>query len=120
MTYHHLPEEQPDVIGRNSVDGRLWVIALQGDVDPETIAEVEEAVDLAMTASGAALLTFDLSGLHYCDSSLLNLLLRAARSQEVVLVGENTFMRRVLEVTGTGNQFARVTTLEEAHNLGGR
>ncbi|CAM5261164.1 STAS domain-containing protein [Streptomyces xanthochromogenes] len=120
MTYHHLPEEQPDVIGRNSVDGRLWVIALQGDVDPETVDEVEEAVDLAMTASGAALLTFDLSGLRYCDSSLLNLLLRAARSQEVVLAGENTFMQRVLEVTGTGDLFTRVTTLEAAHTLSGR
>ncbi|MFD0531207.1 STAS domain-containing protein [Kitasatospora arboriphila] len=61
----------------------------------------------------------DCSGLLFCDSTGLNLLLRARLSAqadggEVVLAAPTAMVRRMLEITGAGEIFRVVDSTAEA------
>ncbi|MEU6405806.1 STAS domain-containing protein [Streptomyces sp. NPDC046985] len=91
--------DRAPVVVRSEREGPLWVIALRGDFDPEFIDLVEEATTVALVAFDGPLV-FDLREVGFCDSSLLNHLIRTKNRRPLALVGANGSVRRLLIVTG--------------------
>ncbi|MER5948604.1 STAS domain-containing protein [Streptomyces sp. NPDC001904] len=104
-------------VAASGPSGKLWLLVLTGDVDPEDADEMEAVFARAEREAAGLLFTVDVSRLRFCDSSLLNLLLLTARRRTVVLAGENDFMRRMLEVTGVGSAFTVVAGVDAARVL---
>lgn len=98
-------------------DGAL-ICALAGDLDLDSMAEVQQPLREAV-ASGPQLLCVDLSGVAFCDSTGLNLLLQLRLDAEqagvpLVLAEPNPQMSRLFELTGAGAVFRVFETVEEA------
>ncbi len=94
-------------------DGRLTIdaqpacggnlLVLEGEVDPHTTEQLDQAVDAAL-ASGTELV-LELSGVTFIDSAGLRSLIRAQRRAEeaggsLVLRSPRPSTLRVLEITG--------------------
>ena len=76
------------------------VIALSGELDISTAAELDSTLD-RLASSPAVRLIFDLSGLRFMDSSGIGALVRAAgRVGAVSIVRPTDGVRRVLAATG--------------------
>ncbi|MCP9207902.1 STAS domain-containing protein [Streptomyces cucumeris] len=92
--------EGPAGVSRSERAGDVWLISLFGDFDVDTIDSVSHATaDAQRHHSGPV--AFDLGAVTFCDSSLLNHLLRTAGAQRVVLVSPPHDVLRLLTVTGT-------------------
>ncbi|MEU6406837.1 STAS domain-containing protein [Streptomyces sp. NPDC046985] len=101
---------------RSTRKGPVWVVALRGDFDPEDLDAVEEATAQALDSFDGPVV-FDLGALGFCDSSLLNHLIRMANQRSVALVGVGRLVQRLLAVTGLDDYFAQypdLTTAREA------
>ncbi|MFD6892812.1 STAS domain-containing protein [Streptomyces sp. NPDC059957] len=91
--------------------GEAVVVRLSGEMDLSRVGEVRALLlEAATRAGGRADIVVDLSGLTFCDSAGLNLLLRA-RLQAVEsgrtlrLAAPNAQMLRLLEITGALSLF---------------
>ncbi|MEV7175157.1 STAS domain-containing protein [Kitasatospora sp. NPDC093679] len=95
-----------------------WVLAPTGELDHDSAEPFREALDGALR-DPPDLVVVDCSGLLFCDSTGLNLLLRARLSAqadggEVVLAAPTAMVRRMLEITGAGEIFRVVDSTAEA------
>jgi anti-sigma B factor antagonist len=102
---------------RRTGDGAL-VCSLTGELDLDAAAAVGPVLTEAVR-SGAPLLVLDLSGVEFCDSSGLNLLLRsradaAAAGMDLRLAAARSQLLRLLAITGADRVFALEPTLESA------
>ncbi|MEV7725362.1 STAS domain-containing protein [Streptomyces sp. NPDC087917] len=102
---------------RRSETGAV-VCALVGDLDLDALARVQPTLDEAL-GSGAPLLVVDLSGLGFCDSSGLNLLLSLrldAERQGVTLrlAALTEQLSRLLQLTGADGVFTIDRTVADA------
>ncbi|MFD7677129.1 STAS domain-containing protein [Streptomyces sp. NPDC060187] len=106
---------EPAGVSSSSRDGNVWVIRLHGDFDALTFAPdaAQEAVDEALAAFDGPLV-FDLAALGFCDSSLLNIMIRTLVQRPVALVAAGPSMRRMLDLTGVQNHLSAYATLDEA------
>lgn len=108
--------------GRLTVDvrdhGASVVIAPQGELDHHTAdllrTSLEQCVD-----EGHSQLIVDCSGLDFCDSTGLNVLLGARLKAEaaggrVALADMSPLVARLFEITGAGAVFAVFDTVAEA------
>ncbi|MFD7417446.1 STAS domain-containing protein [Kitasatospora purpeofusca] len=91
------------------VDDRSAVCVLVGDLDIETLPPAEQALDEALRASPLVLVV-DLEQVGFCDSSGLNLLLKARMSAksagaELRLAAASPTVLRLLELTGADTVF---------------
>ncbi|MEU6809958.1 STAS domain-containing protein [Streptomyces sp. NPDC046831] len=111
MTTCHGPAEAG--VSRSAPDGPIWVIALHGDFDMETLDGVEETTAAALRSFPGPVV-FDLEDVTFCDSALLNLLLGTARARTTGLVGAGPLVLRLLEVTGTHAVLPRFPDLDAA------
>ena len=80
-------------------------LQLRGELDVAAVDDFAAKVDEAGTA-GPSLLLIDLTELSFCDSSGIHVLIRTAArctcmNIEMRLVGPQSNVRRVLELTGT-------------------
>ncbi|MBT2470039.1 anti-sigma factor antagonist [Streptomyces sp. ISL-66] len=108
---HPVQPVQPDP-GRQPAEGpahsapETVVIRLSGEMDITRVSEVRAALLHAVTrADGPLDIVVDLSGLTFCDSSGLNVLLRARleaveSGHTLRLAAPNPQMVRLLELTG--------------------
>ncbi|MFJ6378583.1 STAS domain-containing protein [Kitasatospora sp. NPDC092039] len=96
-----------------TVEIRPWaggtVLALLGDLDLDSIADLRAAVDRALTEP-ATVVVVDCAGLEFCDSTGLNALLRAkARAavdgSRIELARPRPLILRMLELTGATDAF---------------
>ncbi|MFJ3670474.1 STAS domain-containing protein [Streptomyces sp. NPDC090106] len=101
------------VVVRSRAVGSVWVITLQGDFDFESNNAVDEAVAQALCTVTWPIV-FDVTGVSFCDSQLLGSLLRAAGARRVGLVGANSLVRRLTEVTGTDHLLVAHPDLDSA------
>ena len=98
------PDPRDSLLVRRADDGAGVVVAFTGELDIATLAVAEEAV-AGVERDGPGLLTMDLSGLDFVDSSGVRLVLRAdTRAREAgrrlaVLLGHGP-SRRLFEVLG--------------------
>ena len=93
--------------GRLTIDaqssGGGTLLVLEGEVDPHTTEQLDEAVDAALADAGD--LVLELSGVTFIDSAGLRSLIRAQRQVDEaggspVLRAPRPSTRRVLEITG--------------------
>lgn len=94
--------------GRLTIDaqpaGGGTLLVLEGEVDPHTTEQLDEAVDAALADAGGDLV-LELSGVTFIDSAGLRSLIRAQRQVDeaggsLVLRAPRPSTRRVLEITG--------------------
>ncbi|MFE3874530.1 STAS domain-containing protein [Kitasatospora sp. NPDC059146] len=85
------------------------VLAPYGELDLETVADLEPALTPALAQPGSVIVV-DCAGLEFCDSTGLNLLLRAraratADGSRIELACPRPMIRRMLELTGVTHAF---------------
>ncbi|MFB8241523.1 STAS domain-containing protein [Kitasatospora purpeofusca] len=100
------------------VDDRTAVCVLVGDLDIETLPPAEQALDEALRARPQVLVV-DLEQVGFCDSSGLNLLLKArmgaiAAGAELRLAAASPTVLRLLELTGADTVFRLHPTVGDA------
>ena len=83
---------------------RAWSVVVQGEIDMQTAPQLERVLD-DVIAKGALLVTLDLEGVDFLDSSGLRVVLAASRQLtaqdgQLLLEGASPAVERVLEVTG--------------------
>jgi anti-sigma B factor antagonist len=98
-------------------DGQA-VVATPEEIDISNAGLLREAL-MSATASGQPVIVVDMSGTEFCDSTGLNVLVRAlAQAQqadaELRLVMGGTGVQRVLTVTGVASMFRIYETLGQA------
>ncbi|HEY3868219.1 MAG TPA: STAS domain-containing protein [Actinocrinis sp.] len=98
------------------------IVTLVGELDFDSAEMLGELINTVFSEHAARVLV-DCAGLEFCDSSGLNVLLRArlaarAAGVELALVGVPVALERVLDLTGTTTAFVRYAGVEEA--LAGR
>ncbi|MFI8348692.1 STAS domain-containing protein [Streptomyces sp. NPDC085596] len=106
-------EAIPPAVTYSRADGELWVIGLRGHLDPEELGTVEDATEEALRRCSGPLV-FDLREVGFCDSSLLNHLLRTARRRSVGIFGGDGTVRRLLDLTGVDRLLPPHPDLESA------
>lgn len=84
---------------------QVWMIALQGEFDLDRLADVRAVTEHALASFGGPIV-FDLALVSFCDSALLNHLVRTASKRPTALVRVSTAVSRLLEITGAGAVFA--------------
>jgi anti-anti-sigma factor len=98
--------------------GRSAVFAPAGELDHHTADLLSEPLDAALDA-GINRLVIDCSGLEFCDSTGLNVLLSArlradAAGGAVHLAAMRPTVARVFEITGADTVFTVHATLDQA------
>lgn len=94
------------------------VVAAAGEIDLYT-APTLQAQLTDVIRDGPAQVVIDLSGVEFCDSTGMNVLLVALkrvreRDGSLVLAGPQSPVRRILEITGLDTVFAVYPTVDEA------
>lgn len=97
---------------------RSIVCRIVGDLDLDTVGSARAALDRALE-SRAPVLVVDLSGVGFCDSSGLNLLLQARYDAEAAgvtmrLAALAAAVARVFELTGMAAVFSIHPSAEDA------
>ncbi|WP_405010205.1 STAS domain-containing protein [Kitasatospora sp. NBC_01539] len=95
-----------------------WTLGPVGELDHDTAGPFADALDAALRTPRAVVVV-DCAGLGFCDSTGLNLLLRArttavADGSEIVIARPTPMIERMLAITGTGAVFRVVDTVEAA------
>ncbi|BBB01959.1 putative anti-sigma factor antagonist [Actinacidiphila reveromycinica] len=107
------------VSARSTEDG-AQIVCAAGELDLEGGAVLEPVLDRALSADPAPrLVAVDATGVTFCDSSGLNLLLRIRqeaeeRSVPLHLAGLTDPVLRVLEITGADSLFSIHAQLDQA------
>ncbi len=99
------------------VDG-LAVVTTPDEIDVANAAHFRAAL-LAAAEFGRPAIVVDMSGTEFCDSTGLNVLVRALRQADqggsaIRLVVRGTALQRILTVTGVGSMFGRYDHLDQA------
>ncbi|MGW2865735.1 STAS domain-containing protein [Streptomyces sp. NPDC001205] len=106
-------KEAPRVaIASEHTTGSPTVLTFRGELDLDGAADVRRAFDEALELGRP--IVVDLSGLTFCDSSGLNLLLTYRPLDELRLVRSTPAVMRVFELTGADTLFAWYDSPDEA------
>jgi anti-sigma B factor antagonist len=102
--------------------GDRTVLAVSGEVDLYTAPRLHGELVTALSGGGPVQLVVDMSGVDFCDSTGMNVLLaahRRAREQggDLELASPRPAIRKILHVTGLESVF---TVLEDPAAVGGQ
>ncbi|NKZ02342.1 STAS domain-containing protein [Actinomadura latina] len=98
------------------------VIAIRGELDSASTPSMRERLHVALQDTGAQVI-IDLSGVTFCDTSGLAMLVgarrrREAKSATVILAAPRPQPARLLEVTGLLRAFTVRSSVTEARTAG--
>ncbi len=101
--------------------GDHTVVSVTGEIDLYTAPRLQSELTAALNESPARLIV-DMSGVDFCDSTGINVLLAAhrharERGGELQLAGPGSATRKVLQVTGLESVF---TVLDEPVRVTGK
>jgi len=90
--------------------GDHTIVTLAGEIDLYTAPRLQSELVAAMRSADPALVVVDMSGVEFCDSTGMNVLLAAHRQAcerggDLVLAGPRAPVRKILEVTGLASVF---------------
>jgi anti-sigma B factor antagonist len=96
----------------------LQVVTTPDEIDIGNAGLLREAL-LTASARESAVVVVDMTGTEFCDSTGLNVLVRAQKrvqqeGREVLLAVRRPALRRILGVSGVGNIFRTYDTLADA------
>jgi anti-sigma B factor antagonist len=100
------------------------VVTTPSEIDIANAGHFRAAL-LAAAGSGRRVIVVDMTGTEFCDSTGLNVLVRARRQAEesggeIRLAVRATALQRILTVTGVDSMFGRYDSLEQALRPGTR
>jgi anti-sigma B factor antagonist len=92
------------------VQGAHAVVSVHGEIDLYTAPRLHAALDRVLAAGGPVRVTVDLTGVEFCDSTGVNVLLAAhhrARDSggDLELAGLRPPITKILQVTGLDSVF---------------
>jgi anti-sigma B factor antagonist len=95
---------------RSQQHGDRTVMSVRGEIDLYTAPRLHEELTSALAGGAPVRLVVDMSGVDFCDSTGMNVLLaahRKAREQggDLELAGPRRTVRKVLQVTGLETVF---------------
>lgn len=96
----------------DSVPAAVPVVAPRGDLDAATVQPVAAALESAGTRHSAVVL--DADGIHFADSTFLNVLLRLHGSTDLRIARPSRAVRRLLEITGADGVLKIFPTVRDA------
>ena len=90
--------------------GDHTVLALAGEIDLYTAPRLQSELTSVLSAGKSAQIVVDMSGVEFCDSTGMNVLLAAhrvatERGGELSLAAPRPAVRKILEVTGLQSVF---------------
>lgn len=90
--------------------GDRTVVSVSGEIDLYTVPRLHGELIKALEGGGPVRLVVDMSGVEFCDSTGMNVLLvahRRAREQggDLELAGPRPTVRKILQVTGLESVF---------------
>lgn len=112
----------PFEIRHEVLDGDVHAFTVRGELDLDTVPELESALEAALAGDGAATL-IDLGGCEFIDSTGIALLVSAWRQLEgeesegnarLVLCCLSDQVRRLLEITGVESSISMHAKREDA------
>ena len=94
-------------------EGDRVIVALSGEIDLYTAPRLQSQLDQALNTDQAVRLVVDMSGVDFCDSTGMNVLLAAQRlarehGGNIELSGPRPGVRKILQVTGLESVFTVV------------
>jgi anti-sigma B factor antagonist len=94
-------------------EGDRVIVALSGEIDLYTAPRLQSQLDQALNTDQAVRLVVDMSGVDFCDSTGMNVLLAAQRlarehGGNIELSGPRPAVRKILQVTGLESVFTVV------------
>jgi anti-sigma B factor antagonist len=95
---------------KSQIQGDRTVVAVRGEIDLYTVPQLHGELSTALAGDGPVRLIVDMSGVEFCDSTGMNVLLaahRKAREQggDLELAGPRPTVRKILQVTGLESVF---------------
>jgi anti-sigma B factor antagonist len=99
--------------------GECVVMSVQGEIDLYTVPRLQRALTDALAAGGPVRLVVDMSGVDFCDSTGVNVLLAAHRQAreaggDLELASPRPAVRKILQVTGLEAVFTVVENPAQA------
>jgi anti-sigma B factor antagonist len=96
-------------------------MSVQGEIDLYTVPRLQRELTNALASSDSIRLVVDLSGVDFCDSTGVNVLLAAHRQArekggDLELAAPRPAVRKILQVTGLETVFT--VTDKPAHTVG--
>ena len=90
--------------------GDHTIVTLAGEIDLYTAPRLQTELHAAMRSADPALVVVDMSGVEFCDSTGMNVLLAAHRQArerggDLALAAPRAPVRKILEVTGLSSVF---------------
>jgi anti-sigma B factor antagonist len=90
--------------------GDHTIVTLAGEIDLYTAPRLQTELLAAMGSADPALVVVDMSGVEFCDSTGMNVLLAAHRQAcerggDLALAAPRAPVRKILEVTGLSSVF---------------
>jgi anti-sigma B factor antagonist len=90
--------------------GDQTIVALSGEIDLYTAPRLQSELATALAGRDPALIVVDMSGVEFCDSTGMNVLLAAhrhakERGGELTLAAPRAAVRKILQVTGLESVF---------------
>jgi len=90
--------------------GDHLVLALAGEIDLYTAPRLQTELTAALAAAESGQIVVDMSGVEFCDSTGMNVLLAAHRQAtekggDLTLAAPRAPVRKILEVTGLQSVF---------------
>jgi anti-sigma B factor antagonist len=103
-------------------EGDRVIVALSGEIDLYTAPRLQSQLSAALNVDRPVRLVVDMSGVEFCDSTGMNVLLaaqRMAREQggNVELSSPRPAVRKILQVTGLESVF---TVVEDRATVAGQ
>jgi anti-sigma B factor antagonist len=103
-----VPDVELQVSSRSQ--GDHTIVTLTGEIDLYTAPRLQSELVAAMRSADPALVVVDMSGVEFCDSTGMNVLLAAHRQAcerggDLALAAPRPPVRKILEVTGLASVF---------------
>ena len=107
---------------RSQSHGDRTLMSVSGEIDLYTAPRLHSELAAALAGGGPVRLVVDMSGVEFCDSTGMNVLLaahRRAREQggDLELAGPRPTVRKILQVTGLETVF---TVLDDRPAVAGQ
>jgi anti-sigma B factor antagonist len=102
--------------------GERTIVTVAGEIDLYTAPRLHSELATAVSGEGLPRVLVDMTGVEFCDSTGMNVLLAALRRArerggELVLAGPRPAVRKILQVTGLESVF---TVLDDPAAVAGQ
>ncbi|MFJ9759515.1 STAS domain-containing protein [Streptomyces sp. NPDC101149] len=96
--------------GESATRNLAWLIDLRGEVDISNIWKISTAINDAFNSHNGPVV-FQIEDVSFCDSQLLNLIIRIGKSTRTAVASPRASFTRLLSVTGLQNSIEILSSI---------